>query len=74
MLSSSKSDVSVIIPAYCAEDHIERAINSVFKQTLLPDEIIVVDDGSTDQTWIILAKIEKKQNDLLLCRPSCGHL
>ena len=73
MLSSNKSDVSVIIPAYCAENHIERAINSVFKQTVLPDEIIVVDDGSTDQTWVILTKIAKKQNPTLLRILSQSH-
>ena len=61
MPSNIKNDVSVIIPAYCAEDHIERAINSVFKQTVLPEEIIVVDDGSTDKTLVVLSEIIKTQ-------------
>lgn len=47
---SDPPSVSVVIPAYNVEDCISRAIRSVFRQTLLPREILVVDDGSTDDT------------------------
>ena len=42
--------IAVIIPTYNAEKFIQQTLNSVLNQTVAPDEIIVIDDGSTDQT------------------------
>lgn len=44
----SQPTVSVIIPAYRAAGTIVRALESVLAQTVLPHEVIVVDDGSPD--------------------------
>jgi glycosyltransferase involved in cell wall biosynthesis len=41
---------SLIMPAYNATAHIQRALDSVLAETVAVDEIIVVDDGSTDGT------------------------
>ena len=42
--------VSVYIPAYNAEEFLERCLDSLARQTLLPDQILVIDDGSRDQS------------------------
>ena len=50
MKSPVKNKISVIIPAYNREACIADTLQSVLNQSLTPDEIIVVDDGSTDRT------------------------
>ena len=50
---SSGIDVSVIIPAYNAVDFLERAVQSVRDQEILSWELILVENGSDDQTFQI---------------------
>lgn len=54
------ANVSVIIPCYRCKDSIGRAINSILQQTLLPCEVILVDDASHDGTLEVLHEIAKK--------------
>ena len=48
---ASNPKISVIIPAYNVEAYIGECLDSVFAQTYLPYEVIVVDDGSSDATY-----------------------
>ena len=56
----SKKLVSVVIPAYNCADTICEALESVFNQTYSNLEIIVINDGSTDETKHILQEFSSK--------------
>ena len=47
--------VSVIIPAYLATRTIRRTVDSLLAQTRVPDEILIIDDGSPDRLAEALA-------------------
>ena len=49
--------VSVVIPAYNAASFLPRCLRSVFAQTLKPEEVIVVDDGSADNSAALAAAL-----------------
>ncbi|MGC4044602.1 MAG: glycosyltransferase family A protein [Armatimonas sp.] len=48
--------ISVVIPAYNAEKTISATLSSILGQTHAPDEIIVVDDGSKDNTCAVVSQ------------------
>ena len=47
--------VSVYIPCYNAEKYIVRAVESLLSQTVRPDEVLVIDDGCTDQSMEVIS-------------------
>ena len=52
----STPNVCVLIPAYNAEKYIAAALDSVYAQTYSDFEVIVVDDGSDDETGAVVAR------------------
>ncbi|ENR0238627.1 TPA: glycosyltransferase [Klebsiella aerogenes] len=50
-------DVSVIIPVFNAQATISYLVHKLLSEQTLSMEVIVVDDGSTDETWTILSAI-----------------
>lgn len=58
--------ISVIIPAYNVEDYIARGIESVLNQTYQELEVVIVDDGSEDDTVKVIKEYEKKDKRVKL--------
>lgn len=52
--------ITAVIPTYNSEDYIEETIASLLHQTLSVDQIIVVDDGSSDSTITKIKQMKKK--------------
>jgi glycosyltransferase EpsE len=53
--------VSIIMPAYNVENFIEEAIQSILNQTYTNFELLICDDGSTDQTWQIINQFDDER-------------
>ena len=68
MTNNTISKVSIIMPCYNQGKYIEDAINSVRLQTHPNWECIIVDDGSTDDSYIITKKIIENDNRFILIK------
>lgn len=61
-----KPKLSIIIPCYNCQDTLEEAVNSCFLQGLDNFEIVMVDDGSTDNTKDVMQKLANKHKEIKL--------
>lgn len=66
-------NISVIIPAYNEEKRLAACLSSVFDQTKVPDEVIVIDNASTDRTAQIAREmgarvVEEKRRGITFAR------
>lgn len=58
--------ISVIVPVYNVEAYVERCIQSVLKQDYENLEIILIDDGSTDNSGLICDKLAKQDSRIIV--------
>jgi len=57
-MKTSKTLISVVIPAYNHENYVEESIRSVMAQDYSPIELIIIDDGSKDSTWSVINSLK----------------
>lgn len=57
--------VSVVIPAHNAQTYVADAVRSALQQTCPPIEVVVIDDGSTDETAAMVASIDDPRVHLI---------
>ena len=58
--------ISIIIGIYNGEKYIKRCLDSILQQTVDNFEIIIINDGSTDNSLNILRKYEKKDKRIII--------
>ena len=66
--------VSVIVPVYNVEKYLDKCLNSLVNQTLKDLEIIVVNDGSPDNSQVIIDKYSKKYKNIKAYQKENGGL
>lgn len=59
--------ISVIVPAYNAEAWLEKCVKSILNQTYPNLEIVLIDDGSTDNTWKMAEQLRVLHPDKIIC-------
>lgn len=66
------STISVIVPVFNTENYIRSALDSLLSQTVSFDEIIVIDDGSTDSSYEILEEYSLQGKIKLFTQKNIG--
>jgi glycosyltransferase involved in cell wall biosynthesis len=67
-------EISVVMPVRDGERFLREALDSVLAQTLSDLEVVVVDDGSSDQTPVILADVDRRDSRVRVHRQEPGGL
>ena len=72
-LNSHNPLVSVVLASYNGEKYIEEQIQSILQQTYSPIELIIVDDGSTDNTVTIIRQFQASHSCIKLFTSECNE-
>lgn len=71
----SPPTVSVLMPAYNARRYVARAVESILAQTFDDFELLIIDDGSTDDTRQILERLAARDARVrVVSRPNTGYV
>jgi glycosyltransferase involved in cell wall biosynthesis len=73
-MRAALTDVDVLIPVYNAASTVEEAIHSIQTQSVSPKKIILIDDGSTDETPAILRKIAQADDRIVILTQENGGI
>lgn len=66
--------ISIIVPVYNVEKYLDRCIQSILNQTFKDFELILVDDGSTDNSGFICEKYKEMDNRIVVIHKENGGL
>ena len=66
MTKINNNKISIIVPVYNVEKYIKKCLDSIVNQTYKNLEIIIINDGSTDDSLSIVEKYKKKDKRILL--------
>lgn len=74
MMSVDYGKISVLMGIYNCENTLEQAIGSILNQTYKNWELILCDDGSTDNTYLVAKKLAQKDSRIKLLKneKNCG--
>lgn len=56
---------SILVITYQQEEYIEKCLNSIFSQSVMPYEVVVADDCSNDHTWDIIQSYVDKYSNII---------
>ena len=66
--------VSVLMPVYNAAPYVEQAIRSILEQTVLDFELLIFNDGSTDESSSVIQSIQDQRIQLYNAQENCGYV
>lgn len=66
--------ISVIVPVYNVEQYVEKCVESISRQTYHNLEIILVDDGSKDNSGILCDELKRRDNRIIVIHQDNGGL
>lgn len=67
-------NISIIVPVYNVEKHLERCIKSIIVQGLTDYEIILVDDGATDRSGVLCDELQQEHDTIRVVHQKNGGL